>query len=159
MKSNKWYIVPPRGHPDKASPSMSRNASSAILDNEMSQASAHSKGYKEARNYYIKHMGLFCLNSETTPNKFDLRQRHATYKFEALELLRKNAHQGQFDPWRLEGDLDAILEDFEKLVKSKRMELNEKHSQMRKSFSDKLLLFCFAFNEVQLLIILLLLIL
>lgn len=115
---------------------------------------------QEARNHYIKKMSIFALNDRQAPSRIEMRSKHALYKFEALDILRKSGSStGLWQPLRLECDLDAALQDFEKIVKDRREEVLHRHSNIRNTFCNRLMLFCFVINEVQLIAILLILLL
>ena len=70
---------------------------------------------EEAKRMYMNRMNNFLVNASgtSTPTTLELRQRHAEYKFEALDYFRVRSTPGRDGrSWKLERDLEATFDDY-----------------------------------------------
>lgn len=82
----------------------------------------------EAKKMYIKRMNNFLLSRldassltvTSSPSTLELRQRHAEYKFEALDYFSIRSTAGRDSRlWKLERDLEDAFETFRSLNKKR----------------------------------------
>lgn len=92
----------------------------------------NSKVAVEAKKMYMNRMNHFlCMSrldsSSSPPSTFLLRQRHAEYKFEALDYFRIWSESGRESTrsWKLERDLEAAFDSFRDINRKLNHERND----------------------------------